>query len=204
MLKDTAVHPVKTNAAFLVKALAHPQFAAGTVDTGLIGRDGAALSEPPTPSDAALTRAANQLVARSSVPGFRLNAAPRRRAHFLLEGEAVEVGLTGPGADHPAESALVAENGQTWLLTPWRRQGLHGADASDGAIIAPMPGKVTAVYVAAGEAVARGQKLLTLEAMKMEHTLTAPFDGTVAELTISAGAQVQVDAVLVRIEEGEA
>ena len=45
-----------------------------------------------------------------------------------------------------------------------------------------MPGKVTAVEVAQGEKVAKGQRLLTLEAMKMEHALTAPFDGTVAEL----------------------
>ena len=58
-------------------------------------------------------------------------------------------------------------------------------------------------YVAAGDAVTKGQKLLTLEAMKMEHGLTAPFDGLVAELNVSAGAQVQVDALLVRIEKGE-
>ena len=45
-----------------------------------------------------------------------------------------------------------------------------------------MPGKVTAVEVSQGEKVAKGQRLLTLEAMKMEHALTAPFDGTVAEL----------------------
>ena len=45
-----------------------------------------------------------------------------------------------------------------------------------------MPGKVTAVEVTQGEKVAKGQRLLTLEAMKMEHALTAPFDGTVAEL----------------------
>jgi 3-methylcrotonyl-CoA carboxylase alpha subunit len=48
--------------------------------------------------------------------------------------------------------------------------------------------------------VAKGQKLLTLEAMKMEHTLTAPFDGVVAELNAEAGAQVQVEALLARIE----
>ena len=46
-----------------------------------------------------------------------------------------------------------------------------------------MPGKVTAVEVATGEKIAKGQRLLTLEAMKMEHALTAPFDGTVAELS---------------------
>ena len=54
--------------------------------------------------------------------------------------------------------------------------------------------------VAAGEAVTKGQRLLTLEAMKMEHGLVAPFDGVVAELNAKAGAQVQVDAVLAVIE----
>jgi len=204
ILRGTAVYPVKTNAAFLVQALAHPQFVAGTVDTGLIGRDGEAMAQPPSPSNTALSRAAMQLVPRSGVPGFRLNATPHRRARFLLDGETVEIPLTGHGTDHPHESALVTENGQAGLLTPWRKQGAHGAAVGDGAILAPMPGKVTAVYVAAGDAVTKGQKLLTLEAMKMEHTLAAAFDGTVAELGAAPGAQVQVDALLVRIAEEEA
>ena len=62
-----------------------------------------------------------------------------------------------------------------------------------------MPGKIIAVEVRKGDLVTKGQKLLTLEAMKMEHTLTAPFDGVVAELNAEAGAQVQVEAVLARI-----
>jgi 3-methylcrotonyl-CoA carboxylase alpha subunit len=63
-----------------------------------------------------------------------------------------------------------------------------------------MPGKVIAVEVSQGQTVTKGQKLLTLEAMKMEHSLTAPFDGVVAELRAAPGAQVQVEALLVRIE----
>jgi 3-methylcrotonyl-CoA carboxylase alpha subunit len=63
-----------------------------------------------------------------------------------------------------------------------------------------MPGRIIAVEVAAGDIVTKGQKLLTLEAMKMEHNLIAPFDGVVAELNAVAGAQVQVEALLVRIE----
>ena len=64
-----------------------------------------------------------------------------------------------------------------------------------------MPGKVIAVDVATGDTVSKGQKLLVLEAMKMEHALTAPFDGTVAELAVAVGAQVQVEALLVRVEK---
>ena len=79
-------------------------------------------------------------------------------------------------------------------------RGTVGAAAGDGAILAPMPGKVTSVEVSTGDKVAKGQRLLTLEAMKMEHGLTAPFDGTVAELSAKEGAQVAVDAILARIE----
>jgi 3-methylcrotonyl-CoA carboxylase alpha subunit len=51
--------------------------------------------------------------------------------------------------------------------------------------------------------VTKGRKLVTLEAMKMEHTLTAPFDGTVADLAASEGAQVTEGALLARIERSE-
>ena len=65
------------------------------------------------------------------------------------------------------------------------------------------PGRMVrriAVDVSAGQVVVAGQKLLTLEAMKMEHSLTAPFDGTVAELNAEAGGQVSEGALLVKIE----
>ena len=66
-----------------------------------------------------------------------------------------------------------------------------------------MPGKVTAVDVSHGEKVSNGQRLLTLEAMKMEHALTAPFDGTVTELAATAGAQVTEGQLLVKVEAEE-
>ena len=74
----------------------------------------------------------------------------------------------------------------------------------DGNLIeAPMPGLVKAVFVAAGQAVTAGEKLAVLEAMKMEHTLTAARDGTVAEVLAEAGAQVEAGAPLVRLEGEE-
>ena len=78
-----------------------------------------------------------------------------------------------------------------------------GATTSDGAILAPMPGRVTAVEVAEGGTVTKGQRLVTLEAMKMEHSLTAPFDGMVAELNAAPGAQVSEGTLLVRIGKPE-
>ncbi len=203
MLDDTAVWPVKTNASFLVNALAHPDFAAGRVDTGLIGRDGEAMAQPPQPSAASLELAAMALVPKSGQPGFRLNAAQRTHGLFLLDGETVEIALTGHGCAQPDERAFVTGHGQVRLLEAWRHTPAHGAAAGDGAILSPMPGKVIAVEVSEGQPVTKGQKLLTLEAMKMEHTLTAPFDGTVAELNAIPGAQVQVEALLARIEAAE-
>jgi len=91
-------------------------------------------------------------------------------------------------------------NGATFPFRSYEPRGSALGHISSGTILAPMPGRVIAVEVSAGDAVSKGQKLLTLEAMKMEHTLVAPFDGTVAELNASPGAQVRVDAPLARIE----
>jgi acetyl/propionyl-CoA carboxylase alpha subunit len=70
-----------------------------------------------------------------------------------------------------------------------------------GSLLAPMPGSVVRVGAAAGDAVTAGQPLIWLEAMKMEHTITAPSDGVLAELAVRAGQQVEVGAVLARIED---
>ncbi|MDJ0639104.1 MAG: acetyl/propionyl/methylcrotonyl-CoA carboxylase subunit alpha [Paracoccaceae bacterium] len=67
-------------------------------------------------------------------------------------------------------------------------------------VLAPMPGLVTRVDVSAGDAVAKGDTLLILEAMKMEHTLSAPRNGMVAEVLASSGAQVASGALMVRLE----
>ncbi|WP_018656099.1 acetyl/propionyl/methylcrotonyl-CoA carboxylase subunit alpha [Actinomadura flavalba] len=78
------------------------------------------------------------------------------------------------------------------------------ADPSDlvapGSLLAPMPGTVVRVETEAGAAVAEGQTLVVLEAMKMEHRIAAPAAGTVAELGVAAGQQVEAGAVLAVIE----
>jgi 3-methylcrotonyl-CoA carboxylase alpha subunit len=198
-MQQTVVWPVKTNASFVINALDHPMFAAGNVDTGLIARDGEQMAVEPTPSADSLQWAATDLIPSYHQPGFRLNAEPNKTGWFKLDGEAVEVRLDDAGALDPQPSTLFSSDGYTWLLSPWREDGHGSAVASSGAILSPMPGRIIAVEVAAGDTVAKGQRLLTLEAMKMEHSLTAPFDGIVAELNAHAGAQVQVDALLARI-----
>ena len=76
-----------------------------------------------------------------------------------------------------------------------------GEDASDsGRLTAPMPGRVIAVLVEAGAAVTKGQPLIVLEAMKMEHTVAAPADGTVTDLPFAAGDQVEEGVALIGFE----
>jgi acyl-CoA carboxylase subunit alpha len=70
-----------------------------------------------------------------------------------------------------------------------------------GGCCAPMPGKILAVRVEAGQAVRQGETLVILEAMKMEHEVVAPHDGTVQQVCVEAGQQVEADAVLVILEE---
>ena len=67
-------------------------------------------------------------------------------------------------------------------------------------LIAPMPGSVLAIHAASGEAVAGGDPVVTLEAMKMEHAVAAPIDGRVADLPVSAGDQVARGQVLGVVE----
>ncbi|HEX7945168.1 MAG TPA: biotin/lipoyl-containing protein, partial [Phenylobacterium sp.] len=209
------VWPVKTNAAFLVRCLETPDFIAGAVDTGLIGRDLDALTAAAEPSQEALAtagwafrqgveRAAGEATPWVDLKGFRLNAPPTATAHLFLGDAAVEVEL----AEDPSrmvfvvadDEAVVFEGGEAFVFRdhPPSADGDGGA-GGDGAIRAPMPGKVTQLSVKAGDAVKKGQALLTLEAMKMEHALTAPFDGTVDEVSAELGAQVSEGTALVKL-----
>ena len=206
-LTNSAIWPLKTNAGFLVKALNHPAFVQARLDTGLIAREGESLMPPERPSDAALADAASAMVPASHLSGFRLNAAPKAEALFLLDGQPVLLNWQhgdGNARDQSAAAMLVAEQGQMWRLSQWRVAGGDGLGTGDGAIVSPMPGRIIAVAVTVGEKVTKGQKLLSLEAMKMEHSLTAPFDGMVSELNATEGAQVSEGSLLAKIVADEA
>ncbi len=105
-------------------------------------------------------------------------------ARVLRLGDRIEV--FGPGG------------GVFALPDPLDRDPSHGPGAD--VTLSPMPGLVKAVFVAAGQAVAKGDRLAVLEAMKMEHTLTAARDGVVAEVLTAPGAQVEAGAALIRLE----
>ena len=213
ILDEVEVWPVRTNAGFLFNALLHEDFGAAKIDTGFIERNLDELVPPAEPDDAVWRGAASvaSAIAEDEEPladlmAFRLNAVPR---HVVALGRSGGFRTVDLDEDQPMaavsgfrddERVVAFYEGQAFefALTSRGTGTTHGLH--DGEIEAPMPGKVTAVEVAAGDKVEKGQRLLTLEAMKMEHALTAPFDGTVAELSASPGQQVTEGTLLVKVE----
>jgi propionyl-CoA carboxylase alpha chain len=88
-------------------------------------------------------------------------------------------------------------------LVPLPRFADPAARVTAGSLLAPMPGTVVRIAAAVGDQVAAGQPLLWLEAMKMEHQITAPGAGIVTELPVAAGQQVEVGSVLAVVKPEE-
>jgi 3-methylcrotonyl-CoA carboxylase alpha subunit len=213
-LSHLAVWPVRTNAGFLFRLLGDESFAAGRLDTGLIERRGDGLTVDPLPTAADLTYATCRLaqdmsgdtvLAARGLEGFRLNRERATERVVSLNGERVafeaEHGdIVARFRRHERDgAALLVHGGATFRIALDRTEGAGGSAAGDGSILAPMPGRVVSVEVVEGQAVTAGQKLLVLEAMKMEQALVAPFDGVVETLNAMTGAQVQVDALLAKV-----
>ena len=190
----------------------------GSVPAGVLAA--AALAELAHEEDTARQRAARSGDPHSpwhQVDGWRLNAEShhdfvfragseehRVRVAFLEAGRRLEV-------DGRAASALKAQtvrdgwtwhvfhDGMRWSLALKQELAEVDVDAA-GSLAAPMPGRVIKLLVDAGAKVEKGQPLLILEAMKMEHTITAPTAGTVKEIRYAAGEQVLEGAELIRLE----
>jgi 3-methylcrotonyl-CoA carboxylase alpha subunit len=206
------VWPVRTNAAFLARAAAHPDFVAGRVDTGFIPRHGDALIPAAEPSARIVGAAAAALAGEDetgcsgadawrSLQGFRINAPPDRRVAVDVGGR-TRVGETVAAGVHAAVAGerILFLDGEAWPFgPPVADRVAGGAGGSDEFVVSPMPGRVIAVLVCPGDTVTRGQTLILLEAMKMEHPLNASFDGVVEEMTTHAGAQVAESSRLARI-----
>ena len=112
------------------------------------------------------------------------------RTEYLVAAAGSQVWLAGGGRTTMVEEVREA---------PVRPDDAHSGDAE---LTSPMPGSVVAVAVADGATVTAGTVVVTVEAMKMEHTLTAPVDGAV-ELLVAAGEQVKVGQLLARITATE-
>jgi 3-methylcrotonyl-CoA carboxylase alpha subunit len=223
--------PVRNNAGFLAALLRDDNFSAASVTTGYIDANLERLLETNVLTDPQLSPVAGQLFRQAggslaaldpedfpSKPGdiwneligFRANREPRRTMWLLADGDLKETVIgTVPTGDAGGremllgvdDGILLVDRGWPHLIQQARSSGTAAGAAGDGAILSPMPGRIIAVAVAAGDAVTKGQKLVTLEAMKMEHSLTAPFDGTIAELDAETGAQVSEGKMLVRVEK---
>jgi 3-methylcrotonyl-CoA carboxylase alpha subunit len=223
---EVECEPVRTNAWFLARLLDAEPFRNGAMTTNTISQLGDALTATPEPSAVLLQAAAGQAVfhdrfarcgargpdfARfAGLLGFRLNAAPDLRVLLDVNGEQREVDYdfldeTGAvsGVRDELETTLF-EEGAAFVTAPHAFRGIAGGVSGGGALTAPMPGRIVSVDVAEGASVTTGQRLVVLEAMKMEQALVAPFDGIVAELKAVAGTQVSEGTLLVRIEKPEA
>jgi len=141
-----------------------------------------------------------------SASGLRLAVHGKEHA---FAGKPLDDAALSIRLDERTYRARVLRDGDDWHVFAggdYRRltlrHGLSGQDeeARRGSLAAPMPGRIVQVMSRPGEAVKKGQALLILEAMKMEHTVTAPADGIVKEIHFAAGEQVLEGAELVTLE----
>ncbi|WP_349271207.1 acetyl/propionyl-CoA carboxylase subuit alpha [Mycolicibacterium parafortuitum] len=127
----------------------------------------------------------------------------------LVSASPGHVVLTAAGVDRPFDvcrhgsDVYVDSPGGSVHFTAVPRFPDPDDALAHGSLLAPMPGSVLRVGAAQGDTVRAGQPLVWLEAMKMEHTIAAPADGVLVELNVSAGQQVEVGAVLARVDSGE-
>jgi 3-methylcrotonyl-CoA carboxylase alpha subunit len=123
--------------------------------------------------------------------------AERRAGRWILDG------LLGAETHRDGHVVTVFEHsGVAFDIIDPLAIETQGAGGS-GMTLAPMPGRVVSVHVEAGQTVAEGDRLAVLEAMKMEHSLTAARDGVVAEILVRAGDQVEAGAPLIQLEDEE-
>jgi len=155
-----------------------------------------------------------------AVDGWRLNAEShhdftftvgeaehRVRVAFCEDGRALaidgrpyEADATNARTVREGRKWHVFHEGVRWTLSLKEELAEIDVDASTGSLAAPMPGRVIKLFVEQGAHVKKGDPLLILEAMKMEHTITAPSDGTIKEIHYAAGEQVLEGAQLIRME----
>ena len=211
-----AIDGVTTNLAQLTDVLESDDFGGGSVDIGWLDR--VELSERTAPSDALAVaaiseaetgawRSSGELVRRYLLHGRKHEV----RVSRTVEGwsavvDGVENGPASFGRDWSSQAfargVVVTHNGRRWVfLRERRRRTGAGRSRSSGANVlrAPMPGTIIEVLVSVGEEVEAGQTLAVMEAMKIEHLLTAPSGGVVTAVHTSAGASVDEDAVLIEL-----
>ncbi|MFJ9536997.1 biotin carboxylase N-terminal domain-containing protein [Streptomyces sp. NPDC101225] len=228
-LERATVHGPVTNRDLLVRSLRHKEFTGAGMDTGFYDRHLAELTEPAPDPYAPLAAALAEARTRASrFGGYRnLPSQPQikryttageehevryRHTRAGLEADGVRVVRATPGlvvleVDGVQRKFEVTRYGEqvyvnTTSLTALPCFSDPTAQHAPGTLLAPMPGTVVKIAdgLAAGAAVRAGEPLLWLEAMKMQHKITAPATGTLTALHAVRGAQVDVGALLAVVE----
>ncbi|MET9715776.1 biotin carboxylase N-terminal domain-containing protein [Streptomyces rochei] len=227
-LERAAVHGPVTNRDLLVRSLRHEEFASARMDTGFYDRHLADLTAPAPDPLAPLAAALADAHGRSRFGGWRNVPSQPQVKRYSMAGEEHEAryrhtrtGLTADGvrvvhadarlvvleADGVRHRYEVARYGDqvhvgATRLTALPRFPDPTAQHAPGSLLAPMPGTVVRVAegLTEGAAVEAGQPLLWLEAMKMEHKITAPASGTLTALKAVPGQQVTVGSLLAVVQ----
>lgn len=97
------------------------------------------------------------------------------------------------------DETLVSFKGRVFSVKQAAIGGVGEAEGDSGEIRAPLPGQIVEVSVGPGDSVAKGQRLLVMEAMKMQQALTAPFDGTVDKVLAKVGDQAAEGQLLIHV-----
>ncbi len=235
VLRRLVVAGPRVNAAFLRALLEHADVRVGRMDTGLIGRDIAKLTETRVGNSEVLAAVARLFApANDAAPsdpwqardGFQLGTPRALSVPLVVNGEArmfaaawprgetvPHVALAGAataGSETRAPTACVPVPEGLYAIFEGEQVEVHwptydADDIDDGhagdVVRVPINGKVARIFVKAGDTVAKGDRLAVVEAMKMEHVLTAARDGVVASVAASEGQQVNQGALLVSLEE---
>jgi len=221
-VEDTLLLGVTTNQRLLVALLRHPDFIGGDFSTGFIAEHFNDIAQPPVSAEQLALAAAlfYQHSAERHPPGlagWRNNVGVpgtyRLEVNDTLHSVSVApLALTSDGRHVSAvlngirrRIAYHLDGDQLWLpglsVTNRTQQvARRQADARSGTVKAPMDGAIVDVRVCAGDSVSKGQLLLVLEAMKMEHPLLAGIDGVIKDVQVIAGDQVRNRQVLLEIE----
>ncbi|MFH8442425.1 biotin carboxylase N-terminal domain-containing protein [Streptomyces sp. NPDC018026] len=228
-LERAAIHGPVTNRDLLVRSLRHEEFTSGCMDTGFYDRHLADLTEPaPDPLAPLAAALADASTRAGRFGGWRNLPSQPQVKRYAVAGEEHEVryghtrtGLTADGVRvvHAAPDRVVLETDGVQRPFDIARHGDHvhvnttrltalprfpdpTAQHAPGSLLAPMPGTVVRVAegLTEGTTVQAGQPLLWLEAMKMEHRITAPVTGTLAALNAVPGQQVTVGSLLAVVQ----
>jgi 3-methylcrotonyl-CoA carboxylase alpha subunit len=166
-------------------------------------RDGWRLNLAPAPQTLAFRRG-DEVVAVAATPdpaGWRLDFAGHSHLVAAASDAVIVDGVRRPATVFArADEVAVAIAGEIWVLAivdPLAPP--EGAELAGGRLSAPMPGRVVQLLVAPGMAVRRGQPLLVIEAMKMEHTIAAPRDGVVERVPYTVGDLVEEGVELIAL-----